>query len=83
MMVDEKTPPPTGGMGGSIHSWERSKDPFHQDAFRGTGMTDEQLDNAIVIGKGGISKGERKSGWMGLDWCGNPICFVADGTEVK
>lgn len=82
MVIDEKTAPPVGGMGGSIHSWERSLDPFHRDAFAGTGLTDEQLDNAITIG-GKVNDGERKHGWLGLDWCGNPIAFVPDGTEME
>jgi len=25
---------------------------------------------------------ERKEGWMGVDWVGNPIIFIADGTEL-
>jgi len=80
MIVDENTRLPVGGMGGTLHAWERSLDPFHVDAFAGTGLTEEQLDNAIG---GKVSKEERKSGWLGLDYWGNPICFVADGTEVE
>jgi hypothetical protein len=57
-------------MGGSIHSWERSVDPWHQDAFpeefKGIGTT-----------------GKRQAGWDGLDWCGNTITFVADGTVLE
>jgi len=83
MITDKDNKPPTGGMGGSVHGWERAKDPFHRDAFKGTGITDEQLDNAVVIGGGGVSAGSRKEGWMALDWCGNEIGFVPDGTEIK
>ena len=25
---------------------------------------------------------ERKEGWMGVDWVGNPIIFIEDGTEL-
>jgi hypothetical protein len=70
MIISETQQPPVGGMGGSIHSWERSVDPWHADAFpshlRYAGTT-----------------GERKAGWDGLDWCGNTVCFVPDGTEIE
>ena len=62
---DEK--PPVGGMGGSIHDWERGSDPWHRDAF-----PDEFKDSAP-------SQGARADGWYALDWCGNVIGFVADG----
>lgn len=58
--------PPIGGMGGSVADWERSLDPWHQDAF-----PDEFKDKAP-------NKGKRKEGWMALDWCGNPIGFLPD-----
>ena len=84
MIVSETQAPPTGGMGGSIRSWERGLDHWHKDAFEGTGVTEEDLDNAIVIGDAKPSSGAvRKAGWNGLDWCGNVICFVADGAEIK
>lgn len=28
-------------------------------------------------------QGKRRTGWYGLDWCGNVIVFIADGTEVN
>lgn len=60
--------PPVGGMGGSVHDWERALSPWHADAF-----PDEFKDRAP-------EKGERKHGWMALDFWGNAIGFVADGT---
>jgi len=56
---------PTHDWGGKVFSWERSLDPWHADAFP---------DEFKHAGTGG----ERKSGWMGLDWGGNPIIFVPD-----
>lgn len=48
--------------------WVRSLDPWHRDAFP------EGLQHAGSTGK-------RKEGWMGEDWCGNPIWFIPDGHE--
>jgi len=56
-------------MGGSVHSWERSLDPWHKDAFP-TGL--EQAGTG----------GERRAGWDALDAYGNVIGFVADGEEI-
>lgn len=53
----------------SVDSWERSLDPWHEDAFP---------DEFKYAG----TKGARAEGWMGVDWCGNPIVFIADGTEA-
>lgn len=47
--------------------YERALDPWHRDAFAG------------IANIGGTS--ERKEGWMALDWAGNPIAFIPDGTE--
>jgi hypothetical protein len=74
MKVDANTQLPLGGMGGSIHTWERSLDPWHNDAFKGVPIDEKQIDAFA-------NKGERKSGWMALDGCGNPLVFVPDGTE--
>lgn len=52
-------------------SYERSLDPWHRDAF-----PSEFRDDAP-------NQGERKEGWMGIDWAGNPIVFIADGTEME
>ncbi len=62
--------PPLGGLGGSIHDWERSLDPWHADAF-----PVEFRGSAPV-------KGERRKGWMALDAWGNPLMFLADGELV-
>ena len=56
-------------MGQSVHSWVRSVDPWHADAFP------EQL-------KGVGTTGERKAGWDAIDAYGNVIGFVADGEEI-
>ena len=65
--VNRHTKPPVGGMGGSIHDWERAKDPWHTDAFP------TEFKHAAP------HKGKRKKGWMALDGFGNPILFLADG----
>ena len=52
-------------------SWERALDPWHRDAF-----PDEFKDAAPN------QQDKRREGWMGYDWCGNPIIFVPDGTEI-
>lgn len=52
----------------TVTEWERSLDPWHRDAF-----PDEFKDYG--------TNGKRKSGWMGVDWVGNPIVFIPDGTE--
>ena len=83
MIVSKDKKPPTGGMGGSIHDWERGVSPWHVDAFKGTGLTDEQLDNAVCVGVAkGVERGVRQEGWFALDAWGNQIAFVADGTEI-
>jgi hypothetical protein len=69
LIVTEKDKPPIGGMGGCIHDWVRSRDPFHADAFPA------DLKHAALV------QGERRSGWLALDAWGNPIGFVADGDE--
>lgn len=74
MIVSETQKPPVGGMGGSIHDWERSLDPWHKDAFKGVSVDGKQIDAFA-------NKGDRQNGWMALDWCGNPLGFVADGAE--
>lgn len=52
-----------------VWGWERSLDPWHKDAFP---------DGFKHAG----TNGERQMGWMGVDWAGNPIIFVPDGTEA-
>lgn len=78
MIVDKDNPPPLRSAMSAV-AWERCPDPFHVDAFKGTGVN---LDKAIVIGAAEISKGERREGWMALDWCGNPVGWIHDGAEV-
>jgi hypothetical protein len=77
MIISKDQKPPVGGMGGSLHSWERGLDCWHQDAFKGCG---KDIEDAIATLP--ESGGKRKEGWNGLDWCGNVICFVPDGTEI-
>lgn len=57
--------PPVGGMGGSVHDWERGLDPWHRDAFP------QGLKRAG-------SSGTRKSGWFAVDAHGNEIGFKPD-----
>lgn len=54
------------------HDYERSRDPWHRDAF-----PDEFKDNAPEQAY------PRKEGWMGIDYWGNPLIFVPDGTEIE
>lgn len=49
---------------------ERSSDPWHADAFP-QGM------------KHAGTTGERKEGWMIIDWAENPVGFVPDGTPLE
>jgi len=66
MKIDQSNKPPIGGMGGSIHDWERGEDPWHKDAF-----PDEFKEQISTTGV-------RKKGWFALDWCGNIIGFEPD-----
>ena len=59
--------PPTDDAG----RWERSKSPWHADAF-----PDEFKDRAP-------EQGGRKTGWLEIDWCGNAIGWVPDGTVIR
>ena len=63
--------PPLKGLGGSLHSWERGLDPWHADAF------------PAEFRQAAPHQGKRENGWFGLDWCGNPITFVKDGTVFE
>lgn len=62
--------PPVGGLGGCIHDWERSLDPWHEEAFP------DDLKHAAPRG------GKRLTGWMALDAWGNPLMFLADGEPI-
>jgi hypothetical protein len=70
MTITETQAPPIGGMGGSVHSWERGSDPWHKDA------APKGLEDAF-------DSGTRKTGWMALDAYGNAIGWCADGTEME
>ena len=63
-----KDTPPAGDWGGLVFSWERCLDPWHADAFP---------PEFRYVG----TTGPRREGWEGLDWCGNCIIFVPDGTR--
>jgi len=63
--------PPLGIMGGSVHSYERGKSPWHADAFP------EQFKQSAP------EQGERAGGWFALDAYGNEIGWIPDGTEYK
>ncbi len=67
MIVNEHTKPANYL---SVVNWERGTDPFHRSAMP-KGF--EQFAN----------NGDLANGWFGIDWCGNQICFVRDGTEVE
>ena len=70
MIVNETTPPPVDKFPGWVESFERSLDPWHEDAF-----PPEFKESG--------TKGERRSGWMALDHWGNEVGFIPDGTEYK
>jgi hypothetical protein len=55
-----------------VVEWERTLDPWHEDAFPA------EYKSAI---RSITQPGPRKSGWMGIDWCGNPIMFIPDGYD--
>ena len=59
--------PPTDDTG----RWERGKSPWHADAF-----PDEFKSRAP-------EQGGRKTGWFEIDWCGNAIGWVPDGTVIR
>ncbi len=59
--------PPTDDAG----RWERGKSPWHADAF-----PDEFKDRAP-------ERGDRKTGWLEIDRCGNVIGWVPDGTVIR
>ena len=70
MIVDKNSSIPVGGMGGSIQYWERGLDPWHRDAFP------EEFESLAP------NQGEKRAeGWYAIDWCGNVIGFIADGSE--
>ena len=70
MIIDSQNPPPVGGF---VVEWVRGLDPWHPDVF--------PLGVRVVLLALWLP-GERRSGWEGLDWAGNMIIFVADGTVL-
>lgn len=79
MIVDKDNPPPLRAVVSAV-CWERSPDPFHADAFKGVDLP----ENAVIITLGGELNNTpvRRQGWMGIDWCGNPVGWIHDGAEV-
>lgn len=53
-------------------TYERSLDPWHADAFVGTHAEDVFEREPV-----------RREGWALLDWVGNEIGWVSDGTEYE
>ena len=50
--------------------WERGFSPWHRDAFP------DEFKNRVP------EQGKRLEGWFGVDWCGNQIGWVPDGTKI-
>lgn len=71
IVIDHNTPPPSDRVSSVVHSFERGLDPWHKDAF-----PEEFKESAP-------NQGERQSGWLAIDWCGNVIGFFRDGTVFK
>jgi hypothetical protein len=67
--------PPPYLFGGEY--WERSSDPFHWKA-----LGNIPTKNIVIIGKE-LSQGERKDGWLLIDYAENPIGFIPDGTQYE
>lgn len=55
-------------------SFERGKDPFHADAFKGP---------EVKLGYNPGSTGPRREGWFLIDGAGNAIGFTPDGTVIE
>lgn len=51
--------------------WERGKSPWHAEAF------------PVALRDIAPEQGVRKDGWLEIDWCGNVIGWVPDGTVVR
>ena len=72
MKTSIAAPPP---LPPSATYWERSSDPWHPNAFSGIAsvygcFTTDQKNS------------QQASGWMAIDYAGNPIGFIADGSET-
>lgn len=68
--ITPKEKPPLSLMGGSIHDYERSIDPFSREC-----MPEEFQEY--------FPKGAAAKGWLALDWCGNVIGFAQDGNVLE
>lgn len=68
--ISPTQPPPVGLMGGSVHRWERSLDPFRPAA-----MPAEFRHR--------VPKPKVETGWMAEDYWGNPIGFATDGSTLE
>lgn len=67
--ITPKEKPPLGLMGGSVHDYERGKDPFAREC-----MPPEFQDR--------FPDKPAATGWLALDWCGNVIAFAQDGHRI-
>lgn len=67
---DKQVPRPQAGI-----SYERGKDPWHPDAFKGIDDVYEQFDDED-------KQEPRKEGWFMVDWCGNFVGWIPDGTVM-
>jgi len=68
-VISPKEKPPLGLMGGSVHDYERGKDPFAREF-----MPDHLQDR--------FENKPATTGWLALDWCGNVIGFAQDGDTI-
>lgn len=67
MVTETQPPPPSNG-----DTWERGPSPWHKSAF-----PQEFQDMGV-----GTPEEVRPMGWYLVDWCGNQIGWVQDGTLV-
>lgn len=69
-VITPKEKPPLGLMGGSVHDYERGKDPFARECMP------EEFQHMFP-------DKPAATGWLALDWCGNIIGFAQDGNVIK
>ena len=69
-VVTPEEKPPLGLLGGSVHDYERGKDPFSREC-----MPVEFQDQFLDV--------PASTGWLALDWCGNVIAFAQDGNVIS
>ena len=63
----EQEPKPIDG-----YTFERGLDPWHAESFKGTPMEGVYANTS-----------PRAEGWYIVDWCGNVMGFIPDGTPVE